>query len=220
MRPSHVLLACCSLAVLANALPRDQISFGFNDPYQAISKFLNELVPTESVPARLSTEKAGSDTRAGSRESQPAPFNLVLEPSLPCIGPWCKGQLHLIDTCNKNFFNRRTTVPVDDCYNIPQPFNPQGPVMVTKPAICPDGTYAKLAVYEGQGCRSMLVNTQLYENDTDLCLGTLRWRWGLKAPMTSLKPLCKDSPEYNISLAPKCKPQSLRRFNETDTERE
>lgn len=160
-----------------------------------------KIVSTESVPARLSLGKEGSDATASPGESDPAQFDPAPAQSLPCIGPWCKGRLHLIDTCNKNFFNQRTTVPIDHCFNIPQPYNPQGSVMITKPAICLDGTYAKLAVYEGQGCSSMLINTQLHENDTDLCLSTFGWRWGLQTTMTSLKPLCKDSPEYNISLA-------------------
>ena len=159
-----------------------------------------KIVSTESAPARLSLGKEGSDATAGPVENDPVPFDPAPAQSLPCIGPWCKERLQVIDSCNKNSFRHRDTVPIDYCFDTSQP-GPQVSIMITKPAICPDGTYAKLALYERRGCSSMLANVQLHENDTDLCLGSLLWRWGLQTTMTSLKPLCKDSPEYNTSLA-------------------
>ena len=209
-----LLLTLCGLAVLANALPRDQIPFGPDYSYPVISNNLDssgfetvvpaqpvKAVTTESTPARFSLEKEYSDTATGSVESDLAPFDPAPAQPPPRIGPWRKGQLYLVDGCSKGVSKQHSTVPIDHCFNILQPFNPQGSVMVTQPALCPDGTYAKLAVYEGQGCSSMVVNTQLYENDTELCISSLQWKWSVKTTLVSLKPLCKDSPEYNISLA-------------------
>ena len=175
---SRMVLAFYSLAVLAKSTPRDQISFAVNEVDE----------PSEYSPPL-------------SEGIVPSPSDPTPAQSLPCLGPWCKGQIHLIDTCYKTFFQKRTAVLIDQCFTIPSPNTPSGAGMITRPAICPDGTYAKLAAYKGPGCTSMLFNTHLHENDTELCLEDIRWKWGIQATVASLKPLCKDSPEYNTSLA-------------------
>jgi hypothetical protein len=212
---SSLLLALGSLAVLTKALPRDQIPFGPDyHPYQAISNNPEssafeavvltqaaKVVSIESTSTRLSLGKEGSGATTRPAESVPAPFAPVRAQSLPCIEPLLKGQLQIVDGCSKAMFKRRSAVSINHCFDIPRPFEPQGSVLVTQPALCPDGTYAKLIIYEDQGCSSMVANTQLHENDTELCVSSLKWQWNLKANLASLKPVCKDSPEYNISLA-------------------
>jgi hypothetical protein len=212
---SSLLLALGSLTVLTKALPRDQIPFGPDyHPYQAISNNPEsstfetavltqpaKVVSIESASTQLLLGKEDSGATTRPAESEPAPFAPVPAQSLPCIEPLYKEQLQILDGCNKAMFKRRSAVSINHCFNILGSFDPQGSVMVTQPALCPDGTYAKLIIYEGQDCSSMVINTQLHENDTGLCVGSLRWQWNLKANLASLKAVCKDSPEYNISLA-------------------
>ena len=231
-----LLLALCSLVVLANPHPRDQNSVRSSYPYQIVLKPRNtphfEVVPAvlpveavkKSQQARPYTpvqSRPPSNVEVGPKEEVLSQVLLKtgdpdvieehirevdeapLDQSLPCIGPWCKGYLDLIDSCQKGFFKKRTSVPIDSCLEIP-PLSYPNSMMVVKPAICSDGTPAKLAIYKDRSCNSMIINYPLQENDTDLCLATAflyRFNLGLGVALSSLKPLCRDSAEYNKSLA-------------------
>ncbi|PMD51578.1 uncharacterized protein K444DRAFT_620663 [Hyaloscypha bicolor E] len=232
-----LLLALCSLVVLANPHPRDQNLVRSSYPYQIVSKPHNtphfEVVPAfllgepvkKSQQPRPYTPVQGrppSHVETVLKEDVPSQVLLKTEDqdvideyigevdetspdqSLPCIGTWCKGYLDLIDSCQKGFFKRRTSVPIGSCLEMSPPVEYPNSMMVVKPAICSDGTLAKLAIYKDRSCNSMIINYQLQENDTDLCLATAflyRFNLVLGVALSSLKPLCRDSAEYNKSLA-------------------
>lgn len=118
-------------------------------------------------------------------------------PAQPVYG---RAYLKLAPYCYKGFPWQRIWVPIDKCYKITESY-----LMIKKTAVCPDGTGAKLAIYDDDECSSMIIITPLQDDMSGSCLQTdVAYSFGLPGgweKMKSLKVLCRASPEYDKSLA-------------------
>ena len=194
---SALLLAYSTVAILGKALPREETSIVSAKPPQAVLNDPNAAHRGKvvTVPSPEQRDRTSHVQAVVAEGFDRAPLTAVLADSLP----WLR-ELRLSSSCKNSWLGRWMSVPFDTCLNITDPY-----LMITKSAICPDGTHAKLAVYYDEQCSSMAINTQLQDEmvgsclQTDVALEFFRgFGWG---KMKSLKVLCQASPEYDKSLS-------------------
>ncbi len=180
MLSSLLLLTLYSFVVSGQAVSPHKISIESTKPVQ------HSLHHSNPVPGAI-VEYTGEIDKA-----PPAP--------VPAQSVYGRVQLILAPYCYKGFPWQRIWVPVDKCYKITENY-----LMIKKTAVCTDGTYAKLALYDNDECSSMIIITPIHDEMTGSCLQTdIAFRFGLPGgwgKMKSLKVLCKASPEYDKSLA-------------------
>jgi hypothetical protein len=194
------LLTFCSFVSFGKALPTKDISTASATPVQAILKHPKPANLRSIGPLLVQVQDNGiSKAQTVITEFTKEADQTLLTPALAESFPWPRA-LYLSSSCEHAWFGKLFRVRLDTCFKIAGPY-----LKITKPAICPDGTHAKLAVYDDEQCGSMLFNAQLPDElatsclQIDIALEYLRqtdWK-----RMKSLKVLCKDSPEYNKSLA-------------------
>jgi hypothetical protein len=204
MFPSAFLLTLCSIVPLGNPLPSKQASIRPGAQYQAV---LNNFNPahergdiTSSSPAPGNDNgqvQAVSSHPTGTKDVDRTP--LVAAPEESIAWPWESG-LHLSTSCHNAWLGKWIVVFPDTCFEVTE-----GDLMITKLPVCPDGTYAKLAVYEGQSCGPMVLNAPLEERMNGWCLQIDFAFQFFREPTwrnrKSFKVLCSASPEYDTILA-------------------